>query len=666
MPPSTHLPSRLRAAVFTATVTVRLAAACFALLPAIAAAAQPSGGDAPVRRASSDIPVTKPGRAYDGVLGLQIDATDLARKIVRVRETLPVRPGRLTLVYPEWIPGTHSPSGDVTQLAGLQLGAGGKRLAWQRDPLQPFAFHVDVPPGVREIDASFEFLSPHNPDNGRVVITPKIIGLQWNTLLLYPAGYDVANIRIDASATLPAGWQAATALDIAARSEQGATQTLRFSTTSVETLVDSPLWAGRHARRIVLDGGASRPVTLHVFADNDAQLDAKPEAEAALKALVAQADKLFASRHYPRYDFLLAISDTFSGIGLEHHASSENAVTPGFFTDWPKPVYAKTLLPHEYTHSWNGKFRRPRGLATPDFHTPMRDELLWLYEGMTEYWGMVLTARAGLMKPEDVRELWAETAAWVQQRSGRAWRNLQDTTNTPVMTERRGDLEWRDWQRSADYYSEMALVWLDADTRIRELSGGQRSLDDFARRFFGVEDGRTQPLPYDFDDIVRTLNEVQPDDWGAFLRSRLDRHDAAPLDGLRRGGWQLTFSDEENAVAKAGSGRRTKTDDFIHSLGFDVSETKLRYVMRDSPAFKAGLAPGVMLVAVNSQAYSADVLKDAVKAAKNGKEPIELLVRRGDTYSTVKIDYRGGLRYPHLVRIDGSEDRFGAIMAPRP
>jgi predicted metalloprotease with PDZ domain len=430
------------------------------------------------------------------------------------------------------------------------------------------------------------------------------------------------------------------------------------------------VFAGAHLRRIPLDpAGASHPVTLALLADSADQLQASEEQIQAHRNLVQQADRLFGARHFERYTFLLAQSERQSPIGLEHHESSENGVRPGYFKDWARRAGGRDLLPHEYTHSWNGKFRRPADLWTPDFNTePMRASLLWLYEGQTQFWGRVLAARSGLITPEQARDSLAHVAASLEHRSGRAWRNLQDTTNEAAMDPHKTRRDWGSWQRGRDYYEEAALVWLEADALIRERSAGKRSLDDFAKAFFGMEDGRVQPLTYSFDDVVATLSAVQPHDWAAFLRERLDGHaSGAPLAGLERSGWRLAWADKPSEFARADE-REERGDDFTYSLGLTVQKDgKLDNVLWGGPAYRAGLAGTMQLVAVNARAYKAERLSQAITANQDGSAPLALLVKDGDYYRSITLDYRGGLRYPRLERIPGTPERLdSAVFAPRP
>jgi predicted metalloprotease with PDZ domain len=599
--------------------------------------------------------------AYPGIIRLEVDASDTQRRIIHVKQTIPVaRPGRTTLLYPQWLPGNHAPRGPIEKVAGLVIRADGKVIPWTRDPIQVYAFHVDVPTGAQELQVEFQYLSPTAPNQGRVVVTPEMLNLQWNAVALYPAGHFTRRIMVEPSVKLPTGWTYALALEAAG--QQG--DVVRFKPVDFETLVDSPMFAGRYGKVVDLDPGGKIPVRLNMFADTPDELEAKPDQIEKHRNLVRQADRLFGSRPYDRYDFLLAISARLGSIGLEHHRSSENQVEPGYFTDWDAAVGDRNLLPHEYTHSWDGKSRRPADLWTPNFNVPMRGQLLWVYEGQDQYWGYVLGARSGITTKEEALEALAATAATYETRIGRRWRTVEDTTQDPVINARRPQ-PWLSWQRSEDYYSEGQLVWLDADTLIRERSGGKRSLDDFARRFFGGRDGDYSPRPYTFDTVVETLNAVEPYDWRGFLTERIRQVAVKPpLDGLARGGWKLVYTDKPTGYFKAIEAS-SKTTNLTYSLGITLNrEGDVTGVLWDSPAFNAGLTVSTRIAAVNGIAYDADRLKKAVTEARSGK-PIELLVKNGDHYRTVAIAYTGGLRYPRLERIEGTADLISRIYEPR-
>jgi predicted metalloprotease with PDZ domain len=602
---------------------------------------------------------------FPGVITLHVDASDVARRVMHVEQSIPVaQPGRITLLYPLWLPGNHSTTGPVEMLAGLVVRTNaGQRLDWQRDAQNMHAFHVDVPAGVTQLNLTFNFVTPSNRSQGRVVMTPDLLNLQWEKALLYPAGHYARQVQVEPRVTLPPGWQFAAALRGAER--QG--DVVRFARVPLEMLVDSPLFAGPHMRRIELGADPTGPVRLNVFADAPAELAAGDEQIEFHRRMLRETLQLFGSRHYREYDFLLAISDHVSRIGLEHHESSENVVDLGYFIDWDGQGAVRDLLPHELVHSWNGKFRRPADLWTPSYEVPMGTSLLWVYEGLTEYWGMVIAGRSGLWSPEFSRDMLARQAATFDLgRAGRQWRNLQDTTQQPII-QYRGQQTYPSWQRSSDYYTEGALVWLDVDTKLRELSNGRRSLDDFARVFFGVEDGRLTPLTYVFEDVVNALNAVVPYDWSGMLQARLDRHGpTAPLDGLARGGWQLVY-DVERSPAERQEDTASGTQGFLYSVGLRLTgEGKIGEVYWDSPAFKAGLVPESTVVAVNGKAYSHDRLRDAIRAAATGaKPPIELLVRDADTFRSVQIAYHDGLRYPRLERVAGTPDRLSDILRPR-
>jgi predicted metalloprotease with PDZ domain len=604
------------------------------------------------------VDVIPPARdvAWPGVITIAVDASDNTRGIFSVSETIPVSTaGPLTLLYPKWLPGHHSNNGQISELAALKFNAGGRELPWRRDPVDVFAFHIDVPEGTSSVEAQFQFLAPTDVAQGRIVTTPDMLNLEWNAVALYPAGYYVRQIQVESSVKLPDGWKAATALEVA--SQEGAT--VHFKQVSFDTLVDSPIFAGANVRVETLAPG----VRLNIVADQPEQLAATEEQIQLHRNLVTQAVKLFGAQHYDHYDFLLALSDRQGGIGLEHHRSSENGVPGGYFTEWKDNATRRDLLPHEYTHSWNGKYRRPADLWTPDYRTPMQDSLLWVYEGQTQLWGIVLAARSGLHSHEETLGALAGLAARLDTDPGRKWRPLADTTDDPIIAQRRPK-GWRTWQRSEDYYNEGLLIWLDADSLIRELSHGARSLDDFARAFFGVKDGDWGELTYNFDDVVRTLNEVQANDWAAFLKARVEKvSDHAPLDGFARGGYRLVYTDTPSDWFKSGEKAR-KITDLTYSIGLVLGkEGEITDVAWDSPAFNAGLTVGTKLVAVNGRALDTDQLKTAIKSKKS---TLSLLVKTGDMYRTVDLNYNGGLRYPTLEKTGAGPSSLDALLAPKP
>ncbi len=621
----------------------------------------------PTAQAATPTPVDQP---YPGTLTLAVDLSDATRKIFRVHETIPVKAGAQVLHYPKWIPGEHSPSGTIDGVTGLKITAGGKTLAWRRDLLDMFNLLIDVPTGVTAIDVDFQFLSPTGGGEfgQSVSATPKLLILEWNQVAFYPAGYYSSQITIQPSAKLPQGWNYGTALEPVG----SAAGFIQFKPVSFEQFVDSPLMAGEYFKRLDLAPGAKVPVHLDIAADHPANLEISDTQLAAARALITQAVVLYGSQHYDHYDFLFALSDNVGHFGLEHHQSSDDRLGAEYYTNPDDYLRGAELLPHEYTHSWNGKFRRPADLWTPNFNVPMQDDLLWVYEGLTEYLGYVLAARAGMWTPEQFRDAMAETAASMSNTPGRTWRPVQDTADEAQIlyyTPR----AWRNWRREVDFYPEGALIWLDADTRIRELSGGTRSLDDFIKAFYGVDDGSHAVKTYGFDDVVAALNAVQPYDWKTFFRQRLDSTDAkAPLDGVIRGGWELSYSDTPSDFFKAGE-KRGKHVDLLASIGVDIDakDGSFNDVIWGSPAFEGGLAPGMKLVAVNGEKFdggSPELLKNAIKAAadpKTGKAPIELLVQNLDYFSTIKLDYHGGLKYPHLTRVASAPDRLDEIAAAR-
>jgi predicted metalloprotease with PDZ domain len=594
--------------------------------------------------------------AWPGVITISVDASDNTRGIFHVAETIPVSTsGPLTLLYPKWLPGHHSNNGPISQLAGLELKAGGKSLPWRRDPVDVYAFHLDIPEGTSQIEAEFQYLTPTDVNQGRVATTPEMLNLEWNAVALYPAGYYVRQINVNASVKLPPDWKEASALEVA--SQDGST--IHFKPASLDTLIDSPIFAGANLRVETL----TPSVRLNIFADEPEQLAATDEQIQFHRNLVTQAVKLFGAQHYNHYDFLLTISEREGMIGLEHHRSSENGVREGYFTKWDDNASGRMLLPHEYTHSWNGKFRRPADLWTPDYRTPMQDSLLWVYEGQTQFWGIVLASRSGLISKQQTLDALAALAARLDTEAGRKWRPLSDTTDDPIIAQRRPK-GWISWQRSEDYYNEGALIWLDADSLIRQLSSGARSMDDFARAFFGVHDGDWGEMTYTFDDVVNTLNQVQANDWAAFLHARLDNINVhAPLDGFTRGGYRLAYTNAPTEWIKTYEKARKLTD-LSYSVGFILDkDLNITEVGWDTPAFNAGLTVGTKLIALNGRSIESDELKEAIKAKKS---PLTLLVKNGENYRTIELNYDGGLRYPTLEKTTSGPSSLDELLAAKP
>ena len=603
--------------------------------------------------AAKDVP-------FPGTLRLHVDTADTLHGVFKVEETIPVPPDlagkKMALLFPKWLPGKHAPRGEIEKLAGLEIRANGQVLAWKRDPVDVYAFWVEVPAGATALDVRFQFLSATDGPQGRIVVTQDMLNLQPNSVSLYPAGWFTRQIPVSLSVTWPQGWQAASAMREASRDGSR----VSYQTVDYETLVDSPFFAGRHFAKWDL----GQNVTLNVVADDARFLKANDEQIGKHKALVSQAVKLFGTRQFDHYDLLLSLTEKMGGIGLEHHRSSENGVDTGYFTDWDRGPGRRNLLPHEFTHSWNGKHRRGADLVTPDFRTPMRNSMLWVYEGQTQFWGYVLQARSGLVKVEDTLDQLATIAATLDNRPARSWRSLDDTTNDPIITPR-APKGWLSFQRSEDYYTEGLLIWLEADVIIRRESGGARSLDDFARRFFGTGDGDWGVKPYDFASLVAELNAVQPYDWGSHLSRRLtEKADGAPLKGLELAGWKLVYTDKPSA-AFTDANRRQVNLLFSGGLLLGLAG-KVDQVLWNSAAYEAGLAVGDVLLAVNELPFSDDALRAAVTAAKGGATPIKLVVKTDDRVRTVEWAWTGGLRYPRLERIGAvKQTPLEMLLSPR-
>ncbi|MFT3763067.1 MAG: M61 family peptidase [Pseudoxanthomonas sp.] len=603
---------------------------------------------------------------YPGTIRIDVDATNLSQRIFKIKQTLPVQAGELVLQYPKWVPGGHTPRNPIDKIAGIVFTANGQKLDWKRDTLDVNAFHLTVPDGVSTLTAEFVYLTPTDPSQGRVVMTPNMLNLQWIAALLYPAGHYGSQVMFDPHVTYPAGWTAFTALHEDGRSGD----TVDYQDVPFDILVDSPVYAGKYAKNIDLTPAGSKvPVKLGVVADAPKYLETKPEQVKLHQTMVEQALKLYGAQHYDHYQFLFSLSEQMGGNGLEHQRSSENGVGTGYFTDWDAKAGFTDLLAHEYTHSWNGKYRRGADLWTPNLNVPMQDSLLWVYEGQTQYWGNVLAARSGMRPLDASRDALALVAAtYADNRPGLDWRNVQDTTNDPIIASR-APRAYRNYQMSEDYYQGGQMIWLEADALIRGKTGGKKSLDDFARAFFGVNDGEwKQQNTYTFEDVVATLNVVYPYDWATFLRERLDGKRGL-TGGIEASGWKLVYKDTPSAYAKAQakSGRGAGIADFTYSLGLSIGKDgKVGDVRWDGPAFNAGIGTGTQIVAVNDQDYSKDVLEDAVKAAKADKNAkIVLLIKEFDRYRTVELDYHDGLRYPHLERIEGTPDYLTPIFTAR-
>lgn len=595
---------------------------------------------------------------YPGVLHLEVDATDVARRIFSVRETLPVPPGRLTLLYPKWLPGYHSPQAPIELFAGLTLEANGRRLAWERHPVEPNAFHLEIPEGVSEITARFQFLSPTSEAQGQVVVGAELLDLQWNGVVLYPSGYFARRIQVEPAITLPAEWEFACALDVVER--RGSR--IAFAQVALDRLVDSPLFAGRHFRRIDLDEAGA--VGLNVFADKPELLAASEAQVECHRELVRQADALFGARPFDRFEILLALTDDLGAIGVEHHRSCEAVTIPGYFAEWDDTFIRRDTIPHEYVHAWNGKHRRGADSWSPCFHQPIRNSLMWVYEGQTKYWDRVLTARSGLWEAEHARGAFAEMAAVIDATEGTAWRPLADTTRDPIIAGR-NPIPWPSWQRSEDYYIEGALIWLDVDTMIREATGERRSLDDFARAFFAPRSPEGRTSTYTFDDVVAALDGLAPHDWAGYLKAHLlETHEDAPLAGLERGGYRLVFRDRPTAL-QANKERVCEKSNLMFSVGLTVThEGEIEEVLWGSPAFDAAAIAGSTILEVDGAKFAPERLANAV-AATLRQGGIELTVKNGSRTQHLSIVYDGGHRFPHLEAIPGARPRLDEILAPR-
>lgn len=597
--------------------------------------------------------------AQNPTMNLAVDATESARHILHVQMDIPAKGGALTLVYPKWLPGEHAPNGPIANVSGIVFTSGGQILVWSRDLVDMYAFHMKVPNGANSVHAAFDLLTPSDP--AQAVTSDALADIAWTSLVLYPQGRTADTVNVAARLRLPAGWKFATALPVAGQNGD----TVSFQPAPLSTFLDSPLIAGAYAKVVPLSTiGDTAPVEIDMVADSPDALAMPDNQIAAYKNLVLQAQALWGARHYRDYHFLYTLSDLVHGEGLEHHESSQDTVDADTFTDQPKRG-SGDLLAHEYTHSWNGKYRRPYDLYTTDYQMPMRDDLLWVYEGMTEYYGLALTARSGLWTPEDYRDEVANIAAYLDHETGRAWRPLSDTA--VASQNLRANREWRITRRAQDYYTEMVLIWLEADTIIRNQTHGQKSLDDFARAFGGGASGPPQVVTYTLDDIAKTLSTVAPYDWKQFLQQRIYTiTPRAPLNGVTSSGWNLVYTDTQSPLDKADEAQRGGLS-LIYSLGITLGKTgQIGDIVAGSPAAQAGLAPGMKIVAVNGRGYTPGVLKAAIKDSPQSAVPLSLLVENGEYFKTYTIPYHGGAQYPHLVRDTTKPDLLTVITSPLP
>jgi len=593
---------------------------------------------------------------------VELDARDATRHVLHSHMVLPAQPGPLTLLYPKWIPGEHGPTGPLNGVVGLRFSSQGHELEWRRDPLEMFAFRLEVPAGANAVEADFDFLPP--AESGAFTAGPSVTQalamISWNNVVLYPQGRPSDQLTYQASLRLPAGWSFATALPVT----EGSGEVVRFGPVSLTTLVDSPVLTGSHLVKVPLATGEGPAHEIDVAADSAAAVELPAGFAQAYARLPEEAGALFGARHYRHYQWLVSLSDHVEHFGLEHHESSDDRLFEKTLGDEGRRRGLASLLSHEYVHSWNGKYRRPAGLATPDYQQPMQGELLWVYEGLTQYLGLLLSARSGLWTPEYYRERVALIAARLDHMAGRAWRPLADTAvAAQILYGSPG--EWRAWRRGTDFYDESVLVWLEADATIRQQTRGRRSLDDFCRRFHGGESGQPALRPYTLDEVVATLNDVAPFDWRGFFRDRVEKIEPrAPLGGIEADGWRLIYNETPNQGV-TDQEEQNERHDWTFSLGLQTDKDgKIVDVIPGLPAAQAGLGPGMKLVAVNGRKWTPEVVQAALKASKTAPEPIELVAEDGESVRTYRADYHGGERFPHLERDAGKPDVLTAVLQP--
>jgi predicted metalloprotease with PDZ domain len=593
---------------------------------------------------------------------LRLDASQVWRGVIHATETIPVQPGAFTLVYPEWVPGEHGPTGPIDELAALRITANGKPLAWARDPVEMYSFHIDVPAGTNAVIAQFDVLMN---DGSGVMATRSVAVLNWNRALLYQQGVDSHTYFIKPSIKIPANWTFATALTEAGNPGQDSPDA-QFQTLSLAMLVDSPLDTGRYEKKWDLGEVSSAPVELDAFAANPRDLAIPAALLDAYKRLPAEAFALYGSRHFANYHALLTLSDQIGFEGIEHHQSSDNRAPDDFMINPAESVAEGDLVPHEFSHSWNGKYRRPADLATPNFQVPMRTDLLWVYEGMNQYLGDMLSFRTGIREEKDFPDYLAAQYAQMATEPGRSTTPVAAlTTAAPFLYQATN--QYSSISRTAgDFYTEGELVWLDADTIIRTLSHGTKSLDTFLHLY--SQPTVTDPMTdtYTRAQIEALLNQVQPYDWHRFFQTHIyEIAPQPPADALTRAGWKLVYTAEPNSFLTAAESVEHGDTVRWYDLGATLTSAGVvKGLRQDSPAWNAGLAQGQTIVAVDHRSFSADELKHAIEQAQHNSQPIELEVAASGRYETLSVDYHDGLRNPHLERIPGTTDLLAQIAAP--
>ncbi|HXC97129.1 MAG TPA: hypothetical protein VNU92_15625 [Edaphobacter sp.] len=603
--------------------------------------------------------------AQGTAISLNVDLTEAPRKILHATEVISVTPGPLTVVYPKWIPGEHGPTGPIENMTGFFITGNGQPIKWERDKVEMFAYHITVPQGVTKLEMRIDFLATASASgfSAGASTSENLALLSWNELLVYPDNTNASDVMFAPSITVPTSWKFGTALETTHVTKSGTNSNTTFKTVSLEQLVDSPVLAGRYFREVELAPEITPKHYLDMAADGPEQVELSKEHIAEFDRLVRETGALYKSRHYGAYHFLVTLSDEVAHFGLEHHQSSDDRVPATTFTDDREFTLGGLLLPHEFTHSWNGKYRRPAGLATSNYQKPMVGDLLWVYEGLTEYLGDVLAARCGIWTPEQYKQRLSTIAAQYDNRPGRTWRDIQDTATSAQILYAAGG-GWDNWRLNVDYYDEGELIWLDVDTTIRKMTDGKKSIDDFVAKFHGLG-GNTAPkvVSYTFEDVVADLNSVVANDWATFLRSRVDSNSyQAPLGGVENGGYKLSYSDKPNAWSAMEDAERGSFD-FWYSIGLHAGKSgTVSDVLKGGVADKAGVGPGMKIIAVDGRAYSPDVLKAAIHDAKDSGPAVELIIVNTGFYKVVRLDYHGGERYPQLERVSSVPDRLGDIL----
>ena len=587
-----------------------------------------------------------------------VDATDITRGLLKASTEYRVSSGVFELYYPQWIPGIHGPKGPIENLAEISVSIrNGKRIDWQRDPHDVYKFLIHVPRGVRRIivDTTYICNQPNRNSRGIDSYGSPLLGIiNWNTVLLYPAKPKASDTQVELQLSIPEGWKWGSSL----KQEEAEKGTIGFETLSYEDLVDSPLIMGKHFKTYDITPEDAPPHFMHTVSESEKAIKLDDAKVDVMKRTMCEGMTLFGTSHFESYHLLVVLSDSIPGIGLEHLQSSLNATGEnGFQGDGP----ISGVFAHEYGHSWCGKYRRPAGMITPNFNTPKDTALLWVYEGLETYIGHLLESRSGSNAAKDQTpydaslKRFARKINGLMNQKGRRSVSLEDTSASGYL--RRGHSRfWGKLNRPQDYYDEGALFWLEADLTIRTLTEGEKSLDDFIQSFLGHTVKDQIIVGFDEAEVIQCLNEVAPYDWAAFIDDRIRGiNEHLPLDVVEKCGFRIQYSNKST---------KFDSDGVYTSLGITTGgDGRIHVIIPGSPADRAGLFEGAVIMGVNNLKFTKKRLEDAL-ADSVAKRKIDILLLNGEKIEEKTIDYADGPKYLDLVRNEDNPDLLKSIWEP--